>query len=623
VIPKDAIRMPYLMPYQINPQVAQRYATLHAASKNAAMQFEQGQAEQPLSTRIRALCPPMDQPSPLCVGLVPHSAADRAEALRWLLGDLQETGAAEAVSNRLVELRITPVEHHIPKACAGPAGAGHDVVLLQVAGHPQIWEVTVLLAPDLQGLLADFEMENQLRARSDLLLVAAPTNAEFAGAGTELLRDLIEAIPAWAPLITAGPGKAAWASELGSGLRGVAFPPMHSNDSPPSLIGDPEDIVRRLLHLVGRGRSLQSLAHALVDGYQQRIREWQSIKNPALSPGAPQLLTEIPACKALKEQVKAATQEIAAPQTPRLRLAGNDQDPLMQMVESALDKLGPNHLQREPARRKVNLRLAGDWSEKLTKILTEGLQMESAEEVCAVKERLSACRITTQTELNKLSGAGISLVLPPVNQPDPPLKVEIDYRGDLRKNNLWTWIMYARFELMALTGFLTIGSMYGIGISRSDLQNNEALRFFALGIFCFLVWKGRHDFKCDEHEKIESELEKLRTQLKSRCEAIVADARTLRRHSLNSWLGQCRQQLLARIDAVETELLKSENQRRKAAHQAAQATHAHAAEEYGRASAQIAAHTPLLNALNTALTAFAQHDDRAALLQASTPAPTR
>lgn len=608
------------MAYQLNAPPAQRFVALHEAVLAVAEEFERGQASIVLQDRVRELCPSTEH-APLCVGIVPHGGADRTEALGWLLGDVFRTSThADVAGQRLLEIPVADARNGalelLPPALAHDGRGGSR---LQVSENPGVRALTLLVAPDIDMLLADFSMENHLRARSDLLLVAASAEAEFSGVQVQLLQDLFEAIPAWAPLVTSGAETSPprWVLTMAANPTGLALLPMRTAARSPALFGNPAEEFRQLLQLFGRGRPLKSLADELSRWCQQRLEELRGIRNPRDLAGAANRRQVDRPCDALISDVNSAL-EVPAPDGRRLPRALPPTDPLMQEVEAQLRSFGPEDLVREPARRRVNLRLAGKRPDSLRRTLRDSLLNEVGEEIKSHKRRLGECKVKVQEQLSSLCGRAIVFEFQSANEldlrqrMDNLLDLDIKYKGDLPVNNFLTWFSDGRSKLMGLFGVMAFfGIFFGGGSSRRVFQENPLLGAILGAIFIALVFFGFHNRKQDEKEKIESELEKVREQLKRKCDEVLVAARQEKHDLLKTWLGQCKAYLVGEIKIIDEILKAKENQEEQAAGVLAE-------QEYSKAQALIRSLDVVSKDLVRAISELAKVDEKAELQRAAT-----
>jgi hypothetical protein len=563
--------------------LAQKYRELCREAQALSSELERGQAATPLADHFAAMLHALDR-EPLCVALVPLSAADRAGALGWLLGEAYRTVWVQAgVQAGLTEVqtgaggfvlddgqgrRQSFAELGPLLAALQALGPQSEGLRLALPADTAAQGLTLLVAEQAAALAQTHGLASAVGTRAELLLLAAPAAAVLPESLGESLKPVLEAVGSWAPLLTeTGIGPARWPLALQQGCGALLLQPLTVEASPPALFTDPNDDARALLLLLARARKLQLAVQTLAERHEQLLRQTQARRQreeaaarPALGPPV-----ESPTRRSferLRQRVQAdvsALLRLPADSARRNRLPDGA---LRRAIDGHLIDLRASDLRQEPGPRTVMLSVSSGLLAHLQQALRGVLREELRADLANLSEGLDALKRDVESGIESLTQQPTVLTLPPVDERElwkrlsEALNVELRYRGELPRRSFWQRLGEGRRMVFGVMMVLSlVGTLGGL-----NWRGLWFIGFVFLALFVGAVFWTYRSWKQEDADKLDTELSRVREQLDQECERLAGEAQRAKEQQLAEHLDLCRKTLLLRLEELAQALQQREQE---------------------------------------------------------------
>lgn len=557
-----------------------------------AEQLERGQAQSPLAEHFDRLGRDLNA-APFTVTLFGLTVEGRGEVLGALFGRefgllsvripaavglvevaLQERGfVLEKVGGERLEFdRVEPFLSALQSADlirAGDAGSWVDPLRLGMTAPPGLQGLVLAMPENTSAVVNSPALLSRVRATSNLLMLAAPSNHLLTDEDREALTELCDAVQGVWPLVLPSAGKDVGATPWWEdrGLFGEAFALM-----PLKLEGDAAQRLSGLLtggggrlreafFLAHQLRRLRAAVDAVADRQEQEQRQVASRRSTidrrigALERGARERdpKTELEPIRALMEDELTQLRNALVERSKKLLLPGGE---LTERIREIVGRLTARDLVKEVAPTTIRLRVDDAFIAGVVRRLGESMWAALGKDLALLRDGLESLRTSLEERVAEFRGAPVNVELPfPDERPihdaiEEMLGVEIRYRGELPKRGFLQRLGEGRRMVFMI---LMSASLFG-GIG---LRSMPGVSVIMIGLFLGGVLMTYRTWNREEEAQLEREIGRVQDALGMEVRRLAENAEREKLARISDHLGRVRKELQRQMELVSRETAQS------------------------------------------------------------------
>jgi hypothetical protein len=559
-----------------------KFRALARDGQQLALDIERGQASTPLADHFAQLPEQLQNQSPT-VALVATQPLARDQALLdWIGQDNQAVTSHVALPADLVEVHLAEgvyalhhpdgQRHEFDDAQAFLQALGQEAQALRgtpararqefsVAAPPGGQGLTLLLPPTLDEPNRGPALSDELATRAHLLVLAHEADAPLPDERTSAwLRELAQGIGCLQAVWVAPAAEGASAARPAS-LERASRSWVDSATVLAPLAPTAQGLAQRCARLLGpltlwrATRRLQLAAEALRDRLDQDQRQLNARKlreeaHSRAEPGADtQQRRSFDAARAQALDDLAGYAKACAESSKRAQLPDS---PMNMALGQQLRSLKHEDLDRQATQKAFRLSLGSLFQAQLGKTLRRCLRDELREDLLTLRDGLDATRSRLEQQLEAASGTPVTLAVATPSETDlwgriaELVNIEVRYRGEMPRRGFFQRLGEGRKAVFAGMMVLSlVGSFVGLSWRGMGLMG---LAF--LVAFLVVVALTYRNWRAEDEEKLDAELERVREQLQQESRRVAADVQREKQQRLQDELDLIKKALTQRIDTL-------------------------------------------------------------------------
>lgn len=568
-----------------------RYQQVAREGADMSARLEQGQAEAALTDLFTELSRSVegDVFTAVLIGVTPEA---RTAALKWLYGPEYSVVSVSVVEKLgLIEVRLSErgflLEHggrgaqlfeHLDPFIDALSRADEMVhpkdsnwvepVRLGLSSGSGIRGVC-LLVPEKPALLLEHPaLLSRLSTRANLLLVAAPLHHALSDTDRRALESLAASMDGIWPLLLvdeleediAIPAPGWWESLSGPTVS--LTPKLLTTHVPArmaALLSDQKAEHRQGLLLSHQARRLDSASEALSAELDQRLRQMdtrihkEERKSRTADSANSTLQSQRADWQKLRQDVQLGLPAIAKQFGERLRTAGKTNG-LEGLVERFLGNLTEDDLHKEEGHTSIRLSVSDNFVRQLMDMLRKGLQQHFSTEAAGLRQQLDTLQAQVHNRASALAeGVAVRLSAPALNDNqiwrsiEDQLNVRLRYRGEMPKRGFFDRLREGRQGAMS---FMMMIGMIGMIFGSTALRQHPLVGLILFCVFVGSIIYSFANWKKDDAERIEKELEKLRDGVVSEVQRLTAELQREMQAKVADQLEQTKRVWTEELDAL-------------------------------------------------------------------------
>lgn len=568
-----------------------RYQQVAREGADMSARLEQGQAEAALTDLFAELSRSVegDVFTAVLIGVTPEA---RTAALKWLYGPEYSVVSVSVVEKLgLIEVRLSErgflLEHggrgaqlfeHLDPFIDALSRADEMVhpkdsnwvepVRLGLSSGSGIRGVC-LLVPEKPGLLLEHPaLLSRLSTRANLLLVAAPLHHALSDTDRRALESLAASMDGIWPLLLvdeleediAIPAPGWWESLSGPTVS--LTPKLLTTHVPArmaALLSDQKAEHRQGLLLSHQARRLDSASEALSAELDQRLRQMdtrihkEERKSRTADSANSTLQSQRADWQKLRQDVQLGLPAIGKQFGERLRTAGKTNG-LEGLVERFLGNLTEDDLHKEEGHTSIRLSVSDNFVRQLMDMLRKGLQQHFSTEAAGLRQQLDTLQAQVHNRASALAeGVAVRLSAPALNDNqiwrsiEDQLNVRLRYRGEMPKRGFFDRLREGRQGAMS---FMMMIGMIGMIFGSTALRQHPLVGLILFCVFVGSIIYSFANWKKDDAERIEKELEKLRDGVVSEVQRLTAELQREMQAKVADQLEQTKRVWTEELDAL-------------------------------------------------------------------------